>query len=401
MKTHLSIGEIKRYQDQEAGTDERQRIEAHLEACPICQDRAEALIRQAMRNDELLSGLLPEGPSKQISIKAARARLAQRLSQAEKENQLMWNKLTSRISRPAWITLAVVAVLAVALSFPSVRAIATSFLGLFRVEQIQAVPVDFESLSGQYGSASQFEKILSDQVQVEKTGEPQEAASAAEAGALAGIAVRLPAALSGTPTLVVQPGEQVTFTVDYELVKTVLSEIGRSDIQLPKALDGAKVELEVKSAVAAMYGECPDWRGPEKSGEPVATEPVEGSDAPHFKAPRDCTTLLQMPSPTISAPPGLDVSQIGEAYLEILGMSREEAASFASNVDWTTTFVIPIPQRANYQQVTVDGVSGTLIGYHEGGANMYALLWVKDGVLYALSGPGQNSEALDIAGSLQ
>ena len=91
---------------------------------------------------------------------------------------------------------------------------------------------------------------------------------------------------------------------------------------------------------------------------------------------------------------------IGEAYLQILGLTTEEAERMARNVDWTTTFVIPIPHYGvDYQDVQVDGVTGTLIvqRYRE----EFVLMWVKDGVLYAISGPGEAQAALEIAESIE
>jgi hypothetical protein len=109
-----------------------------------------------------------------------------------------------------------------------------------------------------------------------------------------------------------------------------------------------------------------------------------------------------MPSPTISAPPGLDVQKIGEAFLQIMGMSAEEAARFAQSVDWSTTLVIPIPRNGtSYQEVPVDGVTGTLIVQDmEGHEAQYLLIWVKDGILYSLAGSGNGSAALRIVNSL-
>ena len=53
------------------------------------------------------------------------------------------NIFTRRYAR-VWTALAVIAVLALALSFPQVRAAANSFLGLFRVEKV-TVPVDLSN----------------------------------------------------------------------------------------------------------------------------------------------------------------------------------------------------------------------------------------------------------------
>ena len=74
-------------------------------------------------------------------------------------------------------------------------------------------------------------------------------------------------------------------------------------------------------------------------------------------------------------------------------------------MDWTTTFVVPVPRYANleYEDVTVDGVSGTLIrsSYPGRDVEQYLLTWLKGGVAYALQGPGTAEDALEIAASLQ
>jgi hypothetical protein len=107
-----------------------------------------------------------------------------------------------------------------------------------------------------------------------------------------------------------------------------------------------------------------------------------------------------MPGPTISAPAGLDVQKLGEAYLQVMGMSRAEAVNFARTIDWASTFVIPVPRYgASYQQVPVDGVTGILILREA--EHQYMLMWVKDGIVYALTGPGDASTALGIVGSMK
>jgi hypothetical protein len=76
-------------------------------------------------------------------------------------------------------------------------------------------------------------------------------------------------------------------------------------------------------------------------------------------------------------------------------MDPEEAASFARNVDWTTTFVIPIPRYGvEYQEIAVDGVTGVLIENYDA-----MLLWVKDGVIYSINGANKN-RVLNLADQL-
>ena len=83
-------------------------------------------------------------------------------------------------------------------------------------------------------------------------------------------------------------------------------------------------------------------------------------------------------------------------------MSPEEAAELTSTVNWTSTLLVPIPRHAAiHEQVSVDGVTGTLIQHPSGEGPQFALLWVKDGIIYAISGLGTNSQqAVEMANSL-
>jgi anti-sigma factor RsiW len=389
---HLREADFKAYQDGEAGAEEQARIQAHLGRCRACQQRAAALLEQSTRIAASLERLEPGPLQNPIPTPLARARLAARLEINAKEQFNMWQKLTTRIPRQAWVALAVVAILAISLAFAPVRAIASSFLGLFRVEQVRVIEIDPDEISHQLESSSEVANLMGENVQIEAQGEPQEVSDAAEAGALAGFAVRLPAEIEGEPQLMVQPGGSATFNVDLELVDAVLHDIGRSDIQLPRELDGASVEITVPTVVVAEYGHC----RPDENADP------DISATPRPRLLDDCTTLTQMPSPTISAPPELDIVQLGEAYLQLLGMEPDEAAQFASTVDWTSTFVVPIPRYdTEYLEVAVGDATGTLVYRAQGYAPFYILLWIDDGIVYALKGSGDWTPAVDIANSLE
>jgi hypothetical protein len=145
-----------------------------------------------------------------------------------------------------------------------------------------------------------------------------------------------------------------------------------------------------------MYGDC------EFDLEQARQEGYDPDDQRLPRLPK-CTTLAQMSSPIISAPPGLDIQKIGEAFLQLMGMTAEEAAQFSQTVDWTTTLVIPIPRYATtYREIPVDGVTGTLIVEElENHDAQYLLIWVKDGILYSLTGPGDGSSAASVADTMQ
>jgi hypothetical protein len=125
-------------------------------------------------------------------------------------------------------------------------------------------------------------------------------------------------------------------------------------------------------------------------------------DRPRESYP-DCIIFAQMPSPLVNTPEGVDMAQLAQIGLEFSGMSRAEAAAFTATVDWTSTLVVPIPRgEATYEDVSVDGVTGKLIQRTSEYSPEYALLWVKDGIVYAISGSGTDaSRAFEIVDALQ
>jgi hypothetical protein len=392
--THLKEGEIRAYQDRELPDSQSRRAEAHLASCQTCQAKAREINARSQHMAGQFSRLEPvPTPSSTTVLPAARRRLAERLEQ-EKEKLSMKPKIFNRLPRAAWAAIGVVVILAIAMTFAPVRALANSFLALFRVQQIRVVQIDPARMPQKLESSSQLEYILSNNVKIDKQGETKQVASADEASALTGFPVRQPSGVEGKQSFLVQPKAGLTFTVNLELVRGVLKDIDRTDIQLPDNLDGAVVSMQIPTSVIAQYGEC---------SFPELPAQVDPDNLPTVEPkPDNCTSLAQIPSPEISAPGDIDLSQVGEAYLQVLGMSQQEAASFASSVDWTTTFVVPLPRYgADYQQVDVNGIPGTLIVENGGRANHYMLLWIKDGIVYGLSGPGDKATALKIAQTIQ
>jgi len=285
--------------------------------------------------------------------------------------------------------------LALILAFPGTRALAGELLNLFRVQQVAVVQVDFtglEQLTGDGALGNQFTELISNSVNItDEPGDPVEAADAAQASQLAGFNVRLPQSL--TPSQIyVMDSAAFSMTVDRAKAQALLDEAGRDDLVLPESVDGADISVTIPSSVSAAYGTCPKPR----------TDGSESEDTER-RYP-DCVILAQIPSPSVNAPAALDVNQLAQIGLEFTGMTAEEAAAFTSTVDWTSTLVVPIPSNsATYEQVTVDGVTGTLIQRpsREGEPTTFALLWVKDGIIYAISGRGANSDqAIEMANSL-
>ena len=291
--------------------------------------------------------------------------------------------------------MAIVLILAVVLSIPSTRAFAGQLLDLFRVQQVAVIPIDasgLQQLTGNGSLGKQVSQLISSSTQeLQKPGAPVSVTSAADASQKAGFIVRLPQGM--TPSRITVLGNSAyNFTIDRTKAQALLNEAGRSDLVLPQSIDGAVISVTVPASIRADYGSCPD---------PAAADPTQnGSMSRQYP---DCVIMAQIPSPVVSAPANVNVAQLAQIGLEFTGMSSDQAAAFAQSVDWTSTLVVPIPKiAATYQQVQVDGVTGTLIQRPADDAPQYILLWVKNGIVYSIGSLGTNSQqAIDMANSLQ
>ena len=386
---HLNDGQLRASLDHEL----REQEALHLRTCTICQERLVEISERSTLTSQSLSILDPHTDSMTASASIGRARLNETINQ--KESQNMFKKMFSRSTRPVWVGIGFVALLAFAMAFAPVRAIANSFLGLFRVEQVTVVRVNPENLPQDFGASQNFETIFAEDVQVTGQGEPQTVADVQEASQLASIPVRLPTEVSGALTLAVKSPMQMTFNVNTTHIQAILEELGRTDIKIPEGIDGATVTADLPAIVAATYGDC----GVSPETRPEGYDP----DDPDTFIDTRCVSLIQMAGPTITAPPGVDLQQIGQAYLEIMGMDTKDAVRFSKNIDWSTTLVLPLPiGNSEYSEVSVDGVTGTLIRVTDDrGISSYTLLWVANDIVYALSGNGGASTALAIANSLK
>jgi hypothetical protein len=97
------------------------------------------------------------------------------------------------------------------------------------------------------------------------------------------------------------------------------------------------------------------------------------------------------------------MAELGEVALQLGGMTPEAAQQFSRSVDWTTTLVLGIPRGTSARAVEVDGVQGTLIEEPSWGdrrPSTHKLVWVRNGIIYALFVWGDSVDALTLAESL-
>jgi hypothetical protein len=350
---------------------------------------------------ELLRVLDPAEGETAIDAELAYEQFRERFRGRVKEKGRWGERITRAWRRPAWGGVAAACALIALVSFAPGRTWAQKFLQMLRVEKLAVLPVDLSEVSGvgvaERGRGSLVAQFISDNAVVTmKPGEPVKVASPTEASERAGFKVRTLENM-GTPEAVFV-GDEGAFhmTLDRDRMEAVLAQAGRSDIQIPESVDGSTVAFHLPRSVRVLYGKCVPGDRP-----PALVNP-EG--APLASNGGSCVEFVEVPSPTVSVPPNLDMAALAEAGLEITGMSAEEAHAFCKTVDWSSTLVIPIPRRmgSSYRTMAVDGVNGTFIEVpaNSGGENRYALIWVKNGIVYSLRARGSAAEVLSAAESL-
>lgn len=264
---------------------------------------------------------------------------------------------------------ALVAVLLAGLlfSFPAVRAAASDFLGLFRVQKFAAISVSPAQLA-------LLEEIANEGLYPGELTLIQEPAplaqpeSVREASLMSDTRLRVPGLLGRPQDIAVQSGAQGTLVVDLASARTLMEMAGADPALLPDSLDGAAIDVTTHAAVA-MHWESEDL------------------------------FFLQSNSPEVNYPADVNPALIGEALLQVLGMAPDEARRLANNIDWTSTLVLPVPTDfATFSEVRIDGTTGLALQAVDGrGAT---IIWQQNGILYMLGGDTDIESLLRIANSL-
>jgi hypothetical protein len=325
-----------------------------------------------------------EDPSPEFAENLRRKLREQPASSAQMNRVPIWRK-------PTAVAVGVAAVFFISLSFPAVRAVAQQFLDLFRVQRFVAVSTDPERLKQIQRIANEgfdLKSLLSRNVKVVKEpGQLQLVESVAAAEQLTGLTVQLPATL---PSEVVQEqmlvgGEgALEFTADTALLQEVLDALDLRDVLVPQQLNGAVVKVRMPSRVITNYRRAGMARA----------------------------TLLQAASPEISLPQGVNLPEIVEIALRILGMTLDEARQYAYSIDWHGTLLVPVPADvASFREVEVGTSRGLLIepnGQRSPGASSTPrseqgsmVLWSDGGKVFSLSGTINKRDLLQMASAIQ
>ena len=385
---------LRAYLDAELSPNDLSEVRQHLQNCPACEARLQALSATAQRVGSQLASLDASPSASQANPQIALARFKAKLAESQQPVPFF-----SRIFAPrwrfAWAGSFAAVVLLLSLLFPATRGFAQRLLATLRVERVQTVTVDFAA--GDNHAANQplemLAKLLSDNAVVTTNEKEFTVDSQTAATQAAGFPVRMLSARTDTPTFDISGAHAFHLTLDRTRLQDILDQAGRPDLLLPATLDGATVSVQVPRAVAVKYGACKHQdRGP---------GPDQGAPAGNDNS---CLLVIQAPSPVINVPSDLNIQQLAEIGLQLGGWDPVKAREFCQTVDLKSTLVLPIPRNVqSYETVSINGVRGTLMHFPnpKNGGSAFGLIWVDGGVIYSLIGHGDTDSAVQLASSLQ
>jgi hypothetical protein len=373
----------------------------HVQACASCSDTLAELQRNAELAAPAIALTAPAQPPGEAAVEAALARFEQRRARLAAARATTAATATTapapvppagrRRRARAWLstrTRAVVAAMVAVLlltglvATPAGRAAAAGFLGQFRSQRLQAVPLDA-------GQTNQIGEVMTglvdsgvftgDPQQVAGFDAPEAAADLAQAGRMAGFAVPavdpsvLPAGVDRTPRrILVSRAQEVRITFDRDKALAYLRRHGRPDARLPERFDGTQLVVRVPAAVVQQFSG--------RDGGPAVLVGKAG--------------MLG-----VDTEGGASLEELREVVLGLPGLPAETVARLRSIGDWRTTLPIPVPtDQVRSRPATVNGAEG--LSFADQTGRLHALLWQRDGHIWGVAGVLGADEARDVADSL-
>jgi hypothetical protein len=381
----IDEGILRAYLDQALSDVEMDQVKKQLADSPEAQAM---LARLSQDRDDVTPHLdvLAPSPTAQSSTPQAWQRFqadvtgqsSQALDKQERMNQ-MSNPSFFKRYQPAIITLAVIAIVAVSLSFAPVRAVAGNLLRVFRVQAVQVVPVDKDHMQSMKNDP-RIKGILEDleaEVNVISDGEePEEVDSVEQADEKVNFTVAritaLPDGLDDPTKIEVAQQRIVEMHLDKALLDA-LFEAAEIEVSLPDSLNEQPIVVTQPDTVMQR------WQ--------VEDNRLE---------------FVQMASPSVEYPDDLDLNALGAAGLQFLGMSKEEAEALSDTIDWANTLILPVPKGGDVSvaEISINGAKGFLFT-HEDDSDGAAVMWMQDGMSYFINGDYPAAQIVEMAQSAQ
>ena len=330
-------------------------LDAHLDECDVCSGLLRSVAADAGYVRTQLDRLAASDDLRPVDVEAALAAVRAEMAQPVAVLPTPVTAQRRSVGRRLLSSAAVVLVVAGVAFTPPGRSAVAATLDAFRGERLQAVSVDLD----EWAAAPLYEGMRAldaiGDVDLSGLDEPTEVADVAAAEDLAGLdAPELP----GVPDRVVAlaPG----------IARIVLES--RPDNDVPPALDGAALVVEVPGAMGTIFG------------------PADGS--PEIVVGRSGSLVIRAE--------GAPLEDIRELLLSVDELPVELRRQLADIDDWRSTIPIPVPlDGPGWEELEIDGREALAFG-DDSGLGALVLRHDPDGVT-VVGGRITVSRAIELA----
>jgi hypothetical protein len=266
----------------------------------------------------------------------------------------------------------------------TVSGVAETILTIFEPKQVAAVPITSTDIATAVNGLTTY-GTLTWSAPPKPYDVPDAATAANDSGLKVLTPSQLPAGISqGTVRYGVMPRTTATFTFNADQTRQAASRLNRTPPPMPANIDGSKLFITGGPGVVQFYGDA-SAPGSTAGGSPASHGPM--------------LIVAQGKGPVVQSD-GVTVEQLQQYLLAQPGISPALAAQIKAIKDPSSTLPIPIPvDMASSKPLTVQGVQGVFIGDSTGLGS--ALIWSKDGLVFAVAGTLSESEILKVANSLR
>lgn len=377
---HPADGQWRAFLDGELSADQQQRLSRHLKTCDQCRRRYAAIQADASWAASRLGALRALADVAPVPQAGVRENLGSRRFGGAKGETMVkgfgnggFAKLTRKFSAGKVAAAAAALLVVSGLSMPGVRAAASQWMTVFRVQEsriIRLSPDDFQ------GGAISQEMVEGLMAEMEKLVQVEESRKAEVTGGLSQEELvrmgfmtpqYLPEGFAEGEGFSARTGE-VLVRVDVDGVNQLLKSMGRSE-QLPAELRGQVLRVGSGHGFGMTY----------QSGE-------------------EKVLIAQSDVPTISASGSVDLNEIFSAFTGMLGDQFGVSATLRrqlGSIDLSRTVPLPLMEGSG-TEVKVGGLDGT---YHED-KGRGVVMWVMRHRLNVVEGPLSKDELLRIAESI-
>ncbi|HSR25892.1 MAG TPA: hypothetical protein VLW53_20230, partial [Candidatus Eisenbacteria bacterium] len=276
--------------------------------------------------------------------------------------------------------------------------LAANLVKIFQPSQVTPVTIDRGDLTGLDALSSWGEVKGTSQGELQQTETAAEAAKVSGLPAITVDATKLPASLQKAP-------------VSYAAATQSSGTVTFND-RAPAKLRGSTLTVVVGPAETTVYGDlgglAQSVQGAAGADGASGSGDADSSGGDRQSADRARQALgsagpilavAEMKAPQVSST-GASVADIKSALLAQPGLSPSVRAAISSLDDPRGNLPIPVPAGyVNSHSVRVQGVTATAFGDNTGLGS--AVLWIKNGRVYAVAGTVTEDQALAVANSLR